>query len=330
MMKRENNGAAPAKIYTTGRTLKKRRGFGAVKNNLPLYAMFIPGFILTFMFAYMPMFGMIIAFKQINLRDGILGSPWVGFDNFRMLLRNENAWTALRNTVLYNAVFISTGLVLAVTAALLLSMIRNKRASKVYQTIYIMPYFLSMVIVAYLVYAFLNMESGFINNSVLSTIFGAEEINWYADAGAWPFILFIVNAWKTVGYNSIVYLAAMAGIDPGLYEAAEIDGASTWKQILHITLPSLRNIMIIMTILDIGRIFNSDFGLFYNVTMNSGALYPTTLVINTYVYNMMTAAGSASSGLSAAASMLQSVLGFIMVLSANAIVRKIDKDSALF
>lgn len=301
-----------------------------LKNNMPLYLMFIPGFILVLMFSYIPMFGMIIAFKKINLRDGIFGSPWIGLENFRMLMSNSNAWIAMRNTILYNLVFIATGVVFAVTLAVLLSLVKNKLASKVYQTIYIMPYFLSMVIVAYIVYAFLNMESGFLNNTALINLFGGEKVNWYTKTKAWPFILFIVNAWKTVGYSSIVYLAAMAGIDPGLYEAAAIDGASTWKQIIHITLPSLKNIVIIMTIMDIGRIFSSDFGLFYNVTMNSGALYPTTLVMNTYVYNMMIGAGSSGSGLSAAASMLQSVLGFIMVLSANAVVRKIDRESAMF
>ncbi len=301
-----------------------------LRNDIPLYMMFIPGFALVFLFSYMPMFGTIIAFKQINMRDGIFGSPWVGLENFRMLMNNSNAWLALRNTVLYNLVFISTGVVFAVTLAVLLSLIKNKLASKVYQTIYIMPYFLSMVIIAYIVYAFLNMESGFLNNTAFVNLFGGEKVNWYTKTNAWPVILFIVNAWKTIGYSSIVYLAAMAGIDPGLYEAATIDGASTWKKIIHITLPSLKNIVIIMTIMDIGRIFSSDFGLFYNVPMDSGALYPTTMVMNTYVYNMMRGAGAAGSGLSAAASMLQSVLGFIMVVSANAVVRKIDRESAMF
>lgn len=307
-----------------------KKEFARIKNSMPLYMMFIPGFILTLMFSYIPMFGMIIAFKQVNLRDGILGSPWVGLDNFKMLMSNSNAWIAMRNTVLYNLVFIATGVVFAVTIAVLLSLVKNKLASKVYQTIYIMPYFLSMVIIAYIVYAFLNMESGFLNNTVLLKLFGEEKINWYTQTKAWPIILFIVNAWKTIGYSSIVYLAAMAGIDPVLYEAAAIDGASTWKKIRYITLPSLRNIVIIMTIMDIGRIFSSDFGLFYNVPMNSGALYPTTLVMNTYVYNMMIGAGTSGSGMSAAASMLQSVVGFIMVVSANAVVRKIDRESAMF
>ncbi len=300
--------------------------------NWPLYAMFIPGFILTFLFAYLPMFGIVIAFKKINLRDGIFGSPWVGLSNFRALFRNDSVWEAIRNTLSYNIVFILTGLLFAVALAITLNLIRNKIASKIYQTVYIMPHFLSMVIIAYLVFAFLNMESGFINNSIIPMIMGknAQKVNWYAKAEAWPIILFIVKTWQSVGYSSIVYLAAIAGIDTELYEAAEIDGAGTWKQIIYITIPSLKTMMIIMTILNIGKIFSADFGLFYTVTMNSGALYPTTLVTNTYVYNLMTGAGAASMGMSAAASMLQSVVGFIMVVTTNMIVRKIDEESSLF
>lgn len=303
----------------------------AVKN-WPLYTMFIPGFILTFLFAYLPMFGIIIAFKKINLRDGIFNSPWVGMDNFRALFRNESVWDAIRNTLAYNAVFIFTGLVFAVALAIALNLVKNKLASKVYQTVYIMPHFLSMVIIAYLVFAFLNMESGFINNYIIP-FFGGEnagKVNWYAKAEAWPVILFIVKTWQSVGYSSIVYLAAISGIDTELYEAAEIDGAGTWKQIRYITIPSLKTMMIIMTILNIGKMFSADFGLFYTVTMNSGAIYPTTLVTNTYVYNLMTGAGAASMGMSAAASMLQSVVGFIMVVVTNLIVRKIDEESSLF
>lgn len=318
--------AAPEK---TGNFLKDLKW--AVKN-WPLYTMFIPGFVLTVLFAYLPMFGIIIAFKKVNLRDGIFGSPWIGLDNFRALFRNDSVWDAIRNTLAYNIVFIFTGLVFAVALAVALNLIKNKIASKIYQTVYIMPHFLSMVIIAYLVFAFLNMESGFINNSIIPAIAGenAQEINWYAKPEAWPFILFIVKTWQSVGYSSIVYLAAIAGIDTELYEAAEIDGAGTWRLILHITIPSLKTMMIIMTILNIGKIFSADFGLFYTVTMNSGAIYPTTLVTNTYVYNLMTGAGAASMGMSAAASMLQSVVGFIMVVATNMIVRKIDEESSLF
>ncbi|MGN0180657.1 MAG: ABC transporter permease [Monoglobaceae bacterium] len=300
--------------------------------NWPLYAMLVPGFILTLLFAYFPMFGIFIAFKKINLRDGIFGSPWVGLDNFTALFRNQSVWDAIRNTLLYNTAFILLGLVFAVAIAVALSLIRSKIASKVYQTVFIMPHFLSMVIIAYLVFAFLNMESGFINNKIIPMLLGenAVKVNWYATPGAWPIILFVVKMWSSVGYNSIVYLAAISGIDTELYEAAAIDGATTWQKIIHVTVPSLKTMMIIMTILSIGKIFSADFGLFYTVTMNSGALYPTTLVTNTYVYNLMIAAGGASMGMSSAASMLQSIVGFIMVVSANMVVRKVDYDSALF
>lgn len=309
---------------------KKTKIWGRIKVNIPLYIMTLPGIILTILFCYLPMFGIIIAFKRINLRDGIWGSPWVGFGNFKMLLQNGNAWISIRNTVAYNVVFIACELVFAVALAILLSMIANKLLSKTYQTIFIMPYFLSMVIVAYIVFAFLNMESGYLNNVVLPIFGKTEKVNWYAKSEAWPYILFIVRMWKSVGYGSIVYLAAIAGIDTEMYEAARIDGAGIWKQISCITLPSIKNIMIIMTILNVGKIFSADFGLFYNVTMNSGAIYPTTLVINTYVYNMMTAAGTASTGLASAAAMLQSVLGFVLVVTTNAIVRRIDSSSALY
>lgn len=320
----------PIKIHKN-RTAGKI-GIGGIRANWPLYLMFAPGFLLTFLFSYLPMFGIIIAFKKVNLRDGILSSPWVGLENFELMLRNANAWISIRNTLAYNAIFILSGLVISVALAIVLSMLKNKLASKVYQTIYIMPHFLSMVIVAYLVLAFLNMESGFVNNTVRPMLYGGDvqKVNWYAESGAWPFILFLVRVWKETGYASIVYLAALAGIDTEMYEAAKIDGASLWKQIRYITLPSLKNLMVIMTILNIGRIFSADFGLFYNVTMNSGALYPTTLVINTYVYNMMTAAGTASTGLASASAMLQSALSFVLVVATNTIVKRIDENSALF
>lgn len=317
---------------TTLKAKNNRFSLEYMKTHWPLYTMFIPGFVLVLLFNYIPMFGVIIAFKKLNLRDGIFSSPWVGFDNFEMMFRNSNSWISIRNTVLYNGAFIISGLIFSVALAIILSLLKNKIASKTYQTIYIMPHFLSMVIVSYLVLAFLNMESGYINNKLLPffNVDSMDKMNWYANASAWPVILFIVRTWKETGYGAIVYLAAIAGIDTQMYEAAKIDGASLWKQVLYITLPSIKNIMIIMTILNVGKIFSADFGLFYNVTMNSGALYPTTLVINTYVYNMMTAAGTASTGLASAAAMLQSVLGFVFVLVTNAIVKKVDNESALF
>lgn len=311
---------------------KRKNGFlTEMKLNFPLYTMFVPGFILTFLFSYVPLFGVVLAFKQVDLRNGIMRSPWVGTENFRLLFSSPTAILSIRNTLLYNLIFIFSGLVIAVTLAITLSLVGNKLASKAYQTVLIMPHFLSYVIVAYLVYAFLNMETGFVNNQILKMLTGEpQEINWYIQQKAWPYIIFIVHMWKTMGYSSIVYLAAIAGINSELYEAAQIDGANLWKQIIHITLPSLKSMMIIMTILNLGKIFNADFGLFYNVPMNSGALYPVTNVLSVYTYNMMMAAGTASTGLSSAAALFQSAIGFVLVLVTNCIVRKLDSSNALF
>lgn len=309
--------------------MKKNSFKKNLKENMPLLCMLMPGVIFTFIFSYMPLFGIVIAFKKINMRTGILKSPWVGFKNFEFLFNSSDTYIITRNTICYNLVFIFLGLIISVGLAILLNEIKNKILSKTYQTILIMPYFLSFVVVSYLVYAFLNTENGFINKQIISAL-GMDAKVWYVDPKPWPIILTIVNFWKNMGYSSIVYLAAIAGIDAQLYEAAQIDGATRWQQIKYVTLPSLKTIMTIMTILNIGKIFNADFGLFYQVTMNSGALYPTTYVINTYVYNMMIAAGTASTGMAAAAALYQSLVGFILIIVTNWWVKKYDPDSALF
>lgn len=300
-----------------------------IKQNIPFFGMILPGLIATFVFNYLPIFGIIIAFKRFTPGAGIWGSPWCGLDNFQFLFHSSDTLVVLRNTIGYNVIFITLGLVLNVALAIVLSLIACKILSKVYQTIIIMPHFLSFVIVSYIVYAFLNTKSGFINAQLLAP-FGIDPINWYTSQKPWPFILSFVHFWKVTGYGSVVYLAAIAGIDTTLYEAAEIDGANRWKQIQYITLPSLKTLMIIMTILNIGKIFNSDFGLFYQVPMNSGALYPVTNVIDTFVYNMLGKGGITGTGMSAAASFFKSVVGFILVLITNGIVRKIDPESAMF
>lgn len=213
-----------------------------------LLLMLLPGLIFLLINNYLPMFGIIIAFKNINYVDGILRSPWVGMDNFKFLFATSDAWIITRNTVLYNFVFIILNLVIAVSIAIALNELRNKLAAKFYQSIMFFPYFLSMVVVSYLVFAFLNVEYGFINKGVLS-LFGLNEINWYSEPKYWPFILPLINLWKGVGYGCVIYLAAIIGIDSEYYEAALIDGASKWKQILHITIPLIRPVIIITTIL---------------------------------------------------------------------------------
>ena len=296
---------------------------------IPLMAMLIPGAILTFMFSYMPIFGIILAFKKINLRQGILGSPWYGFKNFSYLLKSNDLWIMLRNTIGYNLLFIALGAILGVALAIALSLLKEKRASKIYQTIFIAPHFLSMIIVIYLVLAFLNMENGFLNKTILP-MFGIDPINWYVNPKPWPFILVFVNYWKELGFGCIIYLSSLAGIDTQLYEAASIDGANTWQKIWNITLPMLRTIIAIQVTLGVGKILGGDFGLFYQVPMDSGALADVTTTIPVYVYKNISNGGATSLGVASATSFIQSVVGCVLVIVTNAIVNKIDSESALF
>lgn len=308
----------------------KRKGFVRdLRKNGSLLAMCVPGLIFFILFSYLPMFGIIIAFKQYRYDLGILSSPWIGLQNFKFMFSSPDAWVITRNTIAYNLIFIFAGLVFNVAMAIGLNELKNKFVSKFCQTVVLMPHFLSYVIVSYLVLAFLHVENGVLNR-VLMPALGLNPIDWYATVEAWPGILIVVNFWKTVGYGSVVYLAGIAGIDTSLYEAAKVDGASRWQQIRYVTLPALVPLMIILTILNVGKIFNSDFGLFYQVPLNTGTLYPATNVISTYVYNMLTSAGTGSVGMASAAALYQSVVGFILVMVTNLIVRRINPDSALF
>src|SRR5699024_2715185 len=212
----------------------------------------------------------ILAFKRYNIRDGIFGSEWNGFKNFEYLFRTKDAWLITRNTILYNFAFIALDLVLAVTLAIILNELRQKRAAKVFQTIFMAPYFMSWVVVSFIAYSLLSMDDGFINRA-----FGLE-VTWYSQQGAWPFILIIFQIWKTIGYSTVMYLGANVGISDDYYEAALMDGATKWQQIKYITLPALKGMMIILTILAIGKIFYADFGLFYQLPRNSGPLFPVT------------------------------------------------------
>jgi putative aldouronate transport system permease protein len=288
--------------------------------------MMIPTLLVVVLNNYLPMFGVFIAFKNINYTDGIWGSPWIGFDNFEFLFTSQSIWRITRNTVLYSLAFMGVNLILSVAIAVAISELRGRLLAKGYQTLLIMPYFLSMVVVSYLVYAFLSPDRGFVNS--LLEGFGVDKIFWYSETAYWPYILSLVNAWKGVGIGAVIYIAAIAGIDPEYYEAAVIDGASKWRQIFHITLPSIQPIIIIMTILSMGHVFNSDFGLFYQVPMDAGALYPVTDTVDTYVYRVLMELNDI--GMSSAAALVQSVLGFILVLATNSTVRKINREQALF
>ncbi|TYP73249.1 ABC transporter permease [Paenibacillus methanolicus] len=310
--------------------MRERTGFALFVHSLWKYRfltiMLAPALAVLVVNNYMPMFGVFIAFKNINYIDGIFGSPWVGFKNFEFLFNSGSIWRITRNTVLYSVAFMIVNTVLSVVIAVAINELRG-RLAKTYQTFLIMPYFLSMIVVGYLVYAFLNPEKGFVNGTVLEW-FGADPVSWYSEKPYWPYILILVNAWKNVGIGAVIYIAAIAGIDNEYYEAAVIDGATKWKQIVHITLPLIQPIIVILTILSMGSVFNTDFGLFYQVPMDSGALYPVTDTVDTYVYRVLMELNDI--GMSSAAALAQSVLGFILVLLTNSAVRRINSDQALF
>lgn len=299
--------------------VKKLRHF------IPVYIMMLPGLVYLFINNYMPLPGLVIAFKQYHAVKGIYGSDWIGLKNFEYLFKTSDAWIITRNTILYNAAFIILNTVLAIAIAVMLSEL-NGRVKKVYQSSILLPNLLSTVIIGYLIFGFFSVENGFVNNSILP-LFHIEAVNWYSEAKYWPFILIITNAWKNIGYLCIIYLASILGIDRAFYESALLDGAGRWKQFLYITLPLLKPTIIMLVLMAIGRIFYSDFGLFYQVPMNQGALYSTTNTIDTYVYRGLMQLGNIS--MSSAAGLYQSVVGFVLVVVANGVVRKIDKESAL-
>lgn len=296
-----------------------------MKKYLPLYLMMIPGLLYLLINNYLPMAGIITAFKNYNYQKGILGSDWCGLDNFKFLFASSDAWLITRNTILYNAAFIVLNLVISVVLAIFLSQVVRKGATKFYQSAILLPYLLSYVIVSYLVYAFIGND-GFIN-SLLSRI-GIDKLSFYTEPKYWPWILIIVNTWKSIGYYTVIYMASIIGFDRAYYEAAELDGASRIQQIRYLTLPMLKPTMVTMVLLAVGRIFYSDFGLFYQVTRNTGAIFDTTAVIDTYVYNGLMQLGDV--GMSAAAGAYQSLVGFVIVLVANAVTRKFSKENALF
>ena len=297
-----------------------------LKKYLPIYLMALPGLLYLFINNYMPLPGLVLAFKNYNARKGIYGSDWVGFKNFKFLFATNDAFIITRNTLLYNIVFIIVNTIAAIAVAVILAEMQHK-LKKFYQSVILLPYMISMVIVSYLVFAFLSTENGFINNSILIPL-GREPIAWYMEKKYWPFILVLVNLWKVIGYNCIVYMSTIIGFDRGYYEAAAIDGAGKWQQIMKITLPLLKPTIIMMTLLSIGRIFYSDFGLFYQVPQNSGALFSVTNTIDTYVYRGLMETNNI--GMSAAAGLYQSLVGFLLVMLANWAVRRQNEESALF
>lgn len=305
------------------KTASKKKKWG---KSGPLLLIALPGILYLLINNYLPMFGIFLAFKNYNYVDGIFKSPWSGFKNFEYLF-SQDAFIITRNTILYNVAFIVIGTMAAIFVAILMCELGKKARVKFFQSSLLLPNLLSWVVIGFIGFAFLNTDTGFINRTIMKLL-GGEDIAFYTTTKYWPFILVIVYLWKTVGYSSIIYMASISGIDKSIFEAAKIDGATKMKQIIHITIPMLKPTIVIMTLMAIGRIFYSDFGLFYQVPMNSGALYDVTQTIDTYVYHGLMELNDV--GMSAAAGLYQSVIGFILVITANAVVRKVDSDNALF
>ena len=303
---------------------KKRKRAEERKRTLPLYLMMLPGLIYLIANNYLPMFGILIAFKKVNFSVGLLKSEWVGLSNFEYLFKTKDAFVMIRNTVLYNLAWIALGLVIAVFIAICMAEISSRKAAKVIQPIICFPSMVSAVILSFIVYAFLSETYGFLN----TTIFKNQPVAWYHTAKYWPIILTIVHFWQNAGQSSIIYMASIGGIDKGLYESARLDGAGKWSQIWNITLPMLKPMIILMLLMSVGRIFNSDFGLFYQVPLGNGLLVSTTQTIDTYVYRALLELNNVS--MSSAASVFQAVIGFVLVLASNLLVSVVEPDNALF
>lgn len=284
--------------------------------------------IMVFIISYVPMAGAIVAFKEYNYKDGIFGSPFATpiWKNFEFLFKSPDTWRIIRNTIGYNLAFMALTLVISVFIALMLNEIRSRTALKVYQTTMFIPYFLSWVVVSYVGYAFLNPRLGYLN--AVAKVAGGQSVDWYNTPEAWIAIIIVMQIWKTVGMNVLMYYASLMAIDTTYYEAAAIEGATRWQCMRKITLPALYPMMIILTILAVGKIMNSDFGLFYQLPMDSKTLYETTDVLETYVYRALIQNGNI--GMSSSAGLLKSVIGLVLVLITNNVVKKINPDYAMY
>lgn len=313
------------------RKMNNKAGFlYELKKKRALFILMFPGVLYLFINNYVPMAGIIIAFKKIqygkNFFETVFKSEFYGFKNFEYFLATSYAWIITRNTVLYNLTFIFIGLVLAVTVAIALNEVRSKKLAKLYQSAMILPNFLSWVVISLIVYAFFA-DNGYVN-TILASVFGKEAIQFYMEIKYWPYILTITQVWFNLGVGSVVYLATITGINSELYESAMIDGANKWQQIKSITLPMLKPTIIYMMIISLGSIFTANFGLFYNVPRESGVLFDVTNVIDTYVYRSLNTNGQLE--MAAAASIYQSVVGFIIVMLSNGLLRIFSKEDAIF
>ncbi|OXS61752.1 sugar ABC transporter permease [Cohnella sp. CIP 111063] len=310
---------APARLYGVYRELVRNR---------TLLLMFLPVATLLLLFNYLPLAGLVIAFKNFDFQDGILGSAWAQpiLNNFDYLLSSDSAYRAMRNTILLNALFIVVGLAFEVGLALMLNELRNKYFKRITQSVTFLPFFISWIVVGVFAFNLLNYESGAINRFL--EWMGFSRIDFYSEAGLWPAILAIAVRWKVTGYGTIIYLAALTNVDNSYYEAAAIDGASRWQQTRYISIPMLKPTIMILTLLAVGRIMNADFGMFYAMVGDAALLFPTTDVIDTFVYRSLRKSGDI--GMASAAGFTQSIVAFVLVLGSNYIARKVDRDSAIF
>ena len=305
----------------------RRRGLSLrTTENLSLWLMALPAIVLFLCFAYLPMTGVVLAFKSFRPKHGIFLSPWVGLKNFEFMFRNATFWMTVRNTLLYNVAFMVIGIVGPLVFAIALNEVRPKGAARMYQTLTIMPHFVSYVVVSVIVFAILSADSGILGNLYKQR--GQQPIAFYSEPKYWPWILSGVYLWKNIGYSSIIFLGTITGISDEFYEAAVIDGATKWQQIRHITLPFLKPMVVVLTIMRVGQMFSSNFDLFYQVPMNSGQLYSVTNTINVFVYNTLRNSNNVS--LSSAVGFVQSVAGFLLVMGTNQVIRMIDSGLAMF
>ncbi len=310
----------------TNRTVQKRRKSKFNSDTLQLWGMTMPGFILVLVFCYIPMFGVILAFKNFNPNLGIFGSEWVGLDNFKFFFMSSDFLILLRNTVGYHMLFLVAGNIVNIIFAIMCYNIRRRGFLKYYQTTAILPTFMSIVLISYIVYVFLDPANGLINNLLVAM--GFEKIKWYSDPKYWPFILTFVSLWKGMGYGSLLYYSTMVGIDDSLFEAAEIDGANKIQQIRYIIIPELSALICLNLIMGVGHAMSGDFGLFYQIPRNIGLLYPTTDIFNTYIFRALQA--GTSMGRTTAVGLFQSLSGAILLVLVNGIIRKIDEEKSMF
>ena len=305
----------------------KSNGFLAeFKKNKPLFVMILPAVVLTVVMAYLPMSGLILAFKNYRFDLGVFGSDWNGIENFRYLFESGTGWLITKNTIVYNLVTLITSQLLAILIAIFISEINKKFFKKISQSLIFLPYFISWVIVGTFVFAIFNYETGLLN-SIIKAL-GGDPVNVYEMPGIWPVIIACFNSWKWCGYNSVIYIAAIVGVDAEIYEAASVDGANIFQRIRNITLPSIRATIITMLLLNVGRILRGDFEMFYQIVGQNGQLFNATDVIDTYVFRSLLQ--NSNLGMSAAASLYQSVLCFVIIIVVNRIVKKVDESNALF